>query len=388
MKATIPVLFSTLLAIATHSSTVFAQEGADGSVDASIDGATDADVGEPATIVEQPRPRLSLVVATKVAPPFAIKNADGTWSGLSIGLWRRIAEELNYEFELRETDIPGMVGGLQDGTYDAAVAAMTVTAEREGAFDFTHPFYSTGLGIAVNPNQGSGWLGALAGMFSLQFIRPLAVLLAILFLVGLIVWLFERKKNAEQFGGSTIEGIGAGFWWSAVTMTTVGYGDKAPATLGGRFVGLIWMFVSIATISVLTGFISSALTVSQLGTSITGPEDLPDVRVGTVGGTTSAQYLRSAHVVFRVVENIPDGMQDVADDDLDAFVYDQPILQYLSNRQFEGRVAVIGQSFERQDYAIGLAAGSPIREDVNRVLLEQIASIWWSDQLYEYLGRQ
>lgn len=388
MRATISVLFSTVLAVVTHGSMVLAQDGMDGSVDASIDGSTDADVGEPAKTVEQPRPRLSLVVATKVAPPFSIKNADGTWSGLSIGLWRRVAEELNYEFELRETDIPGMVSGLQDGTYDAAVAAMTVTAEREAAFDFTHPFYSTGLGIAVNPNQGSGWLSAFAGMFSLQFIQPLGVLLAILFLVGLIVWLFERKKNAEQFGGTTIEGIGAGFWWSAVTMTTVGYGDKAPATIGGRFIGLIWMFVSIATISVLTGFISSALTVSQLGTSVTGPDDLPDVRVGTVGGTTSANYLRSAHVVFRSVDNIPEGLQDVADDELDAMVYDQPILQYLANSQFGGRVAVLGEAFERQDYAIGLPAGSPIREDVNRVLLEQISSIWWSDQLYDYLGRR
>lgn len=102
MKVTIPVLFSTLLTLLTfltHGSMVLAQDAVHGSIDASIDGSTDANVGEPATTAEQPRPRLSLVVATKVAPPFAIKNADGTWSGLSIGLWRRIAEELNYEFE-------------------------------------------------------------------------------------------------------------------------------------------------------------------------------------------------------------------------------------------------------------------------------------------------
>jgi ABC-type amino acid transport substrate-binding protein len=93
-------------------------------------------------------------------------------------------------------------------------------------------------------------------------------------------------------------------------------------------------------------------------------------------------------VVFRTVDTIPEGIQDVADDELDAMVYDAPILQYLTKRDFEGRVAVLGKTFERQDYAIGLQAGSPIREDVNRVLLEQISSIWWSDQLYEYLGRR
>ncbi|MCP5004950.1 MAG: hypothetical protein GY941_13600 [Planctomycetes bacterium] len=38
--------------------------------------------------------------------------------------------------------------------------------------------------------------------------------------VGLVVWLFEHKRNAKQFGGSKLNGIGSSFWWSAVTMTT------------------------------------------------------------------------------------------------------------------------------------------------------------------------
>jgi CubicO group peptidase (beta-lactamase class C family) len=47
-------------------------------------------------------------------------------------------------------------------------------------------------------------------------------------------------------------GIGIGIWWATVTMTTVGYGDKAPMTPGGRIVGLIWMFVGVITISGFT----------------------------------------------------------------------------------------------------------------------------------------
>lgn len=37
-----------------------------------------------------------LLIATKQAPPFSLKNADGEWTGLSIELWRRIADELDY----------------------------------------------------------------------------------------------------------------------------------------------------------------------------------------------------------------------------------------------------------------------------------------------------
>ena len=42
-----------------------------------------------------------LIVGTKETPPFAMKTADGQWTGLSIELWRQIAAELNFRFEFR-----------------------------------------------------------------------------------------------------------------------------------------------------------------------------------------------------------------------------------------------------------------------------------------------
>ncbi|WP_320044731.1 ion channel [uncultured Desulfobacter sp.] len=74
-----------------------------------------------------------------------------------------------------------------------------------------------------------------------DFLEVIFTLFMLLLLVGFLIWFFEKDKNREQFGGSPFSGIGSGFWWSAVTMTTVGYGDKAPRTVAGRFVGLIWM---------------------------------------------------------------------------------------------------------------------------------------------------
>ena len=76
-------------------------------------------------------PKRKLVVGTKVTPPFVIKDADGRYSGISIELWQKIADEQGLDFEYRETDLAGLIDGLKDGSLDVSVAALTVTAERD-----------------------------------------------------------------------------------------------------------------------------------------------------------------------------------------------------------------------------------------------------------------
>jgi polar amino acid transport system substrate-binding protein len=233
----------------------------------------------------------TLIVGTKEAPPFAMKT-DGTWTGISIDLWHQIADELGLKFEFRESDLQGLLDGVAKGSFDLAVAALTITSEREKRFDFSHPFYTTGLGIAVAAKTRNPWLAVLKRFVSPSFLKVVAALSFLLLLVGFLIWWVERKKNQQQFGGSPAEGIGSGFWWSAVTMTTVGYGDKAPITIAGRIVALVWMFAAIIIISSFTAAITSSLTITQLQSPVRGPEDLPKVRVGTVSGTTSASYLQ------------------------------------------------------------------------------------------------
>ena len=378
------VSLSIALAVASVPVEVHAQSLDAGSGEGDA-GASEASVAEP----ERPSGPTKVIIATKQAPPFAIKNDGGHWTGLSIELWERIAEELGYEFEVVETDIQGMTEGLADGRFDAAVAAMTVTADREHDFDFSHPFYTTGLGIAVTTDRSRGVVGAILGLFSIEFLRSLAALLGVLLVVGIVVWLFERRRNSDEFGGTPVEGIGSGFWWSAVTMTTVGYGDKAPKTFGGRIVGLVWMFVSVITVSGFTAAIASALTVSQLGSTVSGSSDLPrpEVQVGSVDLTTSAAYLRGRHIEFESFSTPGEGLEALARGEIDAMVYDAPIIRYIVNREYDGRLRVLGETFERQDYAVGLPSNSPLREDLNRELLRQTRSDWWSDTLRNYLGR-
>ena len=328
-----------------------------------------------------------LVVGTKHAPPFAIQNPDGSWSGISIELWREIAKELDLSYRLEEFDLQGLLAGIKNGSLDVAVAALTVTAEREEAFDFSHTFHSSGLGIAVLAGQKGRWLGFIRRFMSWGFFKVVFALVALLFGVGLIVWLFERKRNPNQFGGRPLRGIGAGFWWSAVTMTTVGYGDKAPQTLGGRLVAMIWMFAAILIISGFTGAIAATITLGQLEGPVGGPEDLPKVRVGTISGSTSETYLHDRHIAAQSYSMATTALEDLSKRELDAVVYDAPILRYLAATQWKGEISVLPGTFQRQDYAFAVPANSQLREPINRVLVEKIRSPQWQDVLYRYLGQ-
>lgn len=328
-----------------------------------------------------------LIVGTRQAPPFSMKGGDGGWSGMSIDLWREIARDLNLQYEFREVDIAEMLKGVQDGSLDAAVAALTITAERERVLDFTQPFYTTGLGIAV-PRRAvdAGWLQVVRGFVSMDFLKVITALSVVLAAAAFLVWLFERKRNEAQFGGARGKGFGHSVWWAAVTMTTVGYGDKAPVTVGGRLVAVVWMFVSLILIATFTAHITSLLTVSQLDLRIRGPEDLPRYRVATVAGTTSEHYLRRHNITARFFPNVRAAMEAVAIGESDAAVYDAPILQYIAAHELDGKLQVLPRTFERQDYGIALPQGSALREPVNVLLLEKISQPWWRETRQKYLG--
>jgi ABC-type amino acid transport substrate-binding protein len=335
----------------------------------------------------QTLPSRALIVGTKEAPPFAMKNEKGMWTGISIDLWHKIATELNISYKFKEMDLRGLLDGVANGSLDVAVAALTVTKEREKRFDFSHPYYVTGLGIAVASTSKSPWLVVLKRLFSIKFLTIAFSLIVLLLALGTLVWWFEHKRNPQQFGGNLLEGIRSGFWWSAVTMTTVGYGDKAPVTSGGRVVAIIWMFTAIIIISSFTATITSTLTVSKLELSVHGPNDLPRVTVGTVAHTTGEAYLRDRRLSFSSFETVNEGLRSLIEGRIEALVYDQPILRYQVNKYFKSDLAVLDSTFERQDYGIALAQGSTLRESINYVLLAKIRLTEWQDTVYKYLGQ-
>lgn len=340
---------------------------------------------QPAAAFDQQEQTEQQTIGIRVAPPFVIQEDDGSYSGLTIALWEHVAGQTGVEYEYEERSIQGLFNGVETGELYASAAALTITSDREEIVDFTHPFFVTGLGIAVS-YQPAGFWQSMMSMFSLDFFWVLSLLLLLLLFWGFLVWVFERKENSEEFGGTAAEGVGSGFWWAAVTMTTVGYGDKSPRTLGGRIVGFLWMFTAIIVISFFTASIASSLTVTQLDSRINGPEDLPFVRVGALEQSATQVYLEEERIGATSYGTISDGLRAVEENEIDAFVHDAPILQYYTQIGFRNRVRILPNTFNDQYYGIALPLNSSYRNEMNQIILDYIASDEWNDLVNRYLG--
>lgn len=326
------------------------------------------------------------MVGTKEAPPFAMKGADGAWHGISIELWRRVADELQLRYRFsEEPTAQGLIDGIAAGKFDAAVAAITPTAARERVVDFTQTYYASGLGIAVPIEPEPGWRPVTRAIFSFGFAQAVLALLGLAFSVGGLVWLFERNRN-QDFGGGMARGIGSGVLWSASAMTQRATGALQPQSLPGRIVAVFWMVVSIIAIAVFTAGITSALTTRQLKGVVNGISDLSSVRVGHVSGTSAEESLMRLRVDRIGYAALDEGLKALADRKIDALVHDKPLLAWTIRERFSSTVELLNTGFDAQSYAIALTEGSSMRKPLNTAILEATRSDWWEKLLFRYLG--
>ena len=79
--------------------------------------------------------------------------------------------------------------------------------------------------------------------------------LLILYVASVGIYTFENDAQPAVFGS-----IFDSLWWSVVTLTTVGYGDSYPITVGGKIFTSLILMVGLGIISVPTGLFASALS--------------------------------------------------------------------------------------------------------------------------------
>lgn len=107
---------------------------------------------------------------------------------------------------------------------------------------------------------GARGLKALGSVFGRRGLLYMVIITIVVVLFGgAIIVVLEPES---------VDGIGSGIWWAAVTAATVGYGDIAPASVAGRVVAIIIMIAGIGLFAALAAAVAAHFVGQSEGAEI------------------------------------------------------------------------------------------------------------------------
>ncbi|GMN08965.1 transporter substrate-binding domain-containing protein [Croceitalea sp. MTPC9] len=331
-------------------------------------------------------PTDTLIVGYAPAAPFIIED-DELLEGINIWLWKRVAEDLELPYTIKKMAFADMLAALKSGEIDVSINPLTITSDRIKELGFTRSFFASHSTVAVAEKSSfqkiKQFLGAI---FQMNFLRGFLLLFVILLFFGFLTWLFERRHNPNDFRPGQ-KGIWDGLWWSVVTLTTVGYGDKAPKTRWGKIAALGLMLSGLLFVSGLTASIASSLTVNQLTENVESFDEFKERPVGTVRSSSSYDFLR-VHFFKDINQynSVVPGLQDLNNQKIEAFIYDEPILKYRIRKDSTlAKLQLLPIKFDVQFYAFGINKDSlALQRRISQRILEIIETTEWEVVLAEY----
>lgn len=321
-------------------------------------------------------------IGVKQSEPFVYKTSTGHWDGIAINILTNYLEESGHPYDIVEYNgysYGQLIDSMVVNDMDIIAGNVTITRDRLEKVDFSQPYFVTNTTIATLKNDK---ISSISGLFTYKFMESMFILLVFILVSGTIMWIVERGKNDGFDKG--FSGIFDGSYFVSATMTTVGYGDVAPKTKLGKGLSFILMWLSLGMVGFMYGNITTALTVAELDNGIENLSDLNTMKVGTIGGTTSADFLNRNDIKFINFETAEEGLDAMVSNELDAFVYDKPILEYYTGKDKYSGISLSEKEFMEQTYGFVLNKKSEYTEELNKCILGVVRGDEWDGIMNKY----
>ncbi len=312
-----------------------------------------------------------ITVATHDLEPFVMTDGD-IKSGFTIELLEAVAKRENWTLNYLDVDnVAEQLQAVADRRVDAAATAISITADRTKDYDFSQPIYNAGLQIMVPTSRLKESAPGLRDFLDLVFSKTMAIWLAAGLVISVvpahIIWFSERKHGHAMVPRTYFRGVFRAFGWSLGMLA--GQPDDIPRHSLTRVLATLWAFVGIIFVAFYTATLTSNLTVAKFDAQIHSPADLLGKRVCTVANTAPAKYLTSIGVEARGLGTIADCYTSLKRGDLDAVVFDAPVLRFYVAHEGAGIGEIVGTIFEAEDYGVAFPNGSQLRKRFNEALL-------------------
>ena len=315
-----------------------------------------------------------LRIGVSGSPPFVMPRGEVT-QGISIQIWEEVASRLNQPFELvHQPNTEANLRALERGDLDLSIGPISITPDRlaNPRIDFTQPYFHGKEGLML-PVKAPGLWERFKPFFGWAALSSLGGLMILLFLVGNLIWLAERRRNVEHFPRHYLHGVGNGMWFALVTLTTVGYGDRSPTTKTGRMIAGVWMLMSLLALSSITAGLASAFTVSLSKLEPDAVRERSDLRgktVSVVAGTTSKTWAKIYGARPKEASSLDQAIDLLAKGEVDAVLFDEAPLRYYLQQTPEAPFKMASFSLANQTYGFVVPMNSDLRTPINVILLQ------------------
>ncbi|MEB3160574.1 MAG: transporter substrate-binding domain-containing protein [Synechocystis sp.] len=338
---------------------------------------------------------IRLKVGVAGAPPFVIYGDKPTdpINGISLDVWRDIAGTQGWESEyVPQQSVSEALQAVADGRLDILVGSISITPERVKLPDisFTQPYFGSSVGVMIPQEQSTLW-NRVAPFFGITALSSAGILTLLLFIVGNLIWLAEHRQNPDQFAPKYSEGLQNGMWFALVTLTTVGYGDRSPKTKVGQLIASVWMIVALLSFSSITAGLASAFTAamseSTAEPSLQTTEDIKGKSVAVVADTTAVGWANFYQAEIRLTSNLEAAVTLLRQNQVDAVMFDRPVLIYYANQNPDQKVRVTEIRIALEPYGFVLPVDSPLEKRMNVQLLNLVYSKDMAMFIERWLGK-
>ncbi|XP_058679103.1 glutamate receptor ionotropic, kainate 5 [Ammospiza caudacuta] len=346
----------------------------------------------------------TLIITTILENPYVMRVGGDRYEGFCVDMLRELAALLKFRFHIKLVEDglygapepngswTGMVGELINRKADLAVAAFTITAEREKVIDFSKPFMTLGISILYRVH-----MGRKPGYFS--FLDPfspavwLFMLLAYL-AVSCVLFLAARLSPYEWYNPhpclrerpGLVQNqytLGNSLWFPVGGFLQQG-AEVLPRALSTRCVSGVWWAFTLIIISSYTANLAAFLTVQRMEVPVESADDLADqtnIEYGTIhAGSTMTFFQNSRYQTYQrmwnymhskqpsvFVKSTEEGIARVLNSKY-AFLLESTMNEY--HRRHNCNLTQIGGLLDTKGYGIGMPLGSPFRDEITLAILQ------------------
>ncbi len=102
----------------------------------------------------EPNSGKTYVIGTDITfAPFEFQDVNGKYVGIDMDLMEAIAKDQNFKYEIKPLGFNAAVQALESNQVDGVIAGMSITDERKQKFDFSEPYFESGVVMAVGINN-------------------------------------------------------------------------------------------------------------------------------------------------------------------------------------------------------------------------------------------